>query len=73
MFLMGIEPTAVKSIDGHWHPAYEDNHVGIMVWYNIKYSTKEEAESFARQAIGDIRQAAIEVKAAWNVQKWIGE
>jgi hypothetical protein len=71
MYIYGISPTAVPSGDGYWHPAYEESQVGIMVWYNIK-NTKEEAESFARLAIGDIKQAAIEVKAAWNVQKWEG-
>ena len=42
---------------------------GTMAWYNVKYETKEAAEHFARLAIGDAKQAAIEVIAAWNIQK----
>lgn len=67
---LGLEATAVPSNDGYWHPAYERYQYGIMVWYNVKKSTKEEAEDFSRLAIGDAKQAAIEVIAAWNVQKY---
>ena len=64
-----IEPTAVPSNDGYWHPAIVRYQKETMAWYNIKKYTKEEAEDFARLAIGDAKQAAIEVIAAWNIQK----
>jgi hypothetical protein len=65
-----IEPRAVPSHDGYWHPAIERYQHGIMAWYNIKKYTKEEAEEFARMAIGDAKQAAIEVITAWNIQSY---
>jgi hypothetical protein len=66
---LNITPTAIPSHDGHWHPAIVRYQIGTLAWYNIKQATREEAEQFARQAIGDAKQAAIEVIAAWNVQK----
>jgi hypothetical protein len=69
---LGIEPRSVPSASGYWHPAIERYQYGIQVWFNVTMATKEEAEQFARSCIGDAKQAAIEVIAAWNVQKWEG-
>jgi hypothetical protein len=66
---IGLE-AAVPSNDGYWHPAYKRYQYEIMVWYNVKKYTIEEAKDFARLAIGDAKQAAIEVIHAWNVQKY---
>jgi hypothetical protein len=66
---LDIEATAVRSSDGYWHPAINRYQYETLAWFNIKKFSKEEAEDFARQAIGDAKQAAIEIIAAWNIQK----
>jgi hypothetical protein len=66
---LGLEGTAITSHDGYWHPAVIRLFHGEYAWYNVKMSTKEEAEKFAREAIGDAKQAALQVINAWNIQK----